>query len=157
MTALLTEHAASVSTAQHADDAFIILLTIEHDDLPAPIYLARNRQNVISRTRTYLAFPFNIELPTDGDRAPEARITMSNVDRRIGKALEAMVDPATVTIELILASDPDTVERSWGGLSFTTATWTAATVQLDISHIAYWDEPWPRKRVTPRKFPGLFP
>lgn len=153
----LTAPGVRQAVAQHADDPFILLMTIEHEKLDTPIRVARNRQDVVSRSNTYLAFPFECELPTDSDQAPEARITIANIDRRIGHALERIDTPADVSLELVLASTPDTVERAWTGLSFTQAVWSAASVTIGLSHIAYWDEPWPNKRITPRRFPGLFP
>jgi len=157
MTELVSAAAKAQAVAQHADDPFLLLLTIDHADIAdGPLYLANNREPVVSRGNTYVAFPLSVGLPTDSDQAPEARVTASNFDRRLGRALESITTPAECTIELVLASTPDTVERSWGGLSFTAAAITAETVSVGLSHINYWDQAWPRKRITPKGFPGLF-
>jgi hypothetical protein len=160
MSALATSKARRQSIKQHADDPFIVLLTIDSDELPPdvrPIRVARNRKPVVSRGNTYLAYPLAIEEPTDTDQAPECAISIANVSRRIGKAVEALITPPACVIELVLASDPDTVERTWLGLSFVEATWDALQLRAKLQYVEYWDEPWPWVRVTPAGFPGLFP
>lgn len=154
---LTTDLATEQAIAQHADDAFPVLLTISHPTLKEPYRFVRNRVPVTSRGQLFLASHFEIELPGDGDEVPKATLTVANVDRRIGQTLQAMVTPATCLIELVLSSTPDEVERSWGQLSLTEATWDAFTVQGILSRVAYWDEPFPFIRVTPARFPGLFP
>lgn len=157
MTELVSSSAQAQAVAQHATDPFLVLLTLTHATLATPIYVARNRQDVVSRGNTYLAYPFQISLPTDNDGAPQAKITVANVSRRIGQALERCVYPPDCTIELVLASTPDTVERSWSGFSFTQATWDAFRVTATLEVLGYWDEPWPGVFMTPQDFPGMFP
>jgi hypothetical protein len=157
---LATDQARRQARAQHADDPFIVLLTIDHDDLPAdlkPLRIARNREAVVSRGHTFIAYPFAIEEPGDGDEQPKAAISIGNVSRRIGKAIEAIQTPPTCLIEIVLASDPDTVERSWEEFTFTEVSWDAFQMRAVLEHVEYWDEPWPYKRATERRLPGLFP
>jgi hypothetical protein len=155
--ALTSETATEQALAQHADEVFLVLLTIAHETLADPFRFVRNRVRVTSRGNEFLASHFEIELPNDGADVPQARITVANVDRRIGQTLQAIVTPPSVTIELVLGSTPDTVERSWSQFQLTEVTWDALTVQGTLTRIAYWDEPWPYIRVTPSRFPGLFP
>lgn len=157
MSELTSAAAISQALAQHADDPFIVLLTLDHGSLDAPIYIAHNRENVVSRGNTYLAYPLQISLPTDNDNAPQAKITVANISREIGRALERCVYPPTCTIELVLSSTPDTVERSWNDFSFTEASWDAFRVTGTLEVLGYWDEPWPCVFMTPGDFPGMFP
>lgn len=154
---LTTELATEQAIAQHSDEAFLVLLTLSHPTLKEPFRFVRNRVRITSRGNLFLASHFEIELPGDGDEVPKATLTVANVDRRIGQTLQALVTPPTCLIELVLSSTPDEVERSWGQMSLTEATWDAFTVQGTLSRITYWDEPWPFIRVTPARFPGLFP
>jgi uncharacterized protein DUF1833 len=156
-TALSTELATEQAIAQHAEEAFLVLLTITHDTVAAPFRFVRNRVAVTSRGNEFMASHFEIELPNDAGDVPQARLTVANVDRRIGQTLQALVTPPSVLIELVLASTPDTVERAWGQMQLVEATWDALTVQGILSRITYWDEPYPYIRVTPHRFPGLFP
>ena len=156
MTELVSDAAVEQATAQHADDPFLVLLTLSHDTLAEPIRIVRNRKAITSRSNTYLAYPFEIELPTDGEESPSARITVANVSRSIGYALEALVEPPECLIEIVLASTPDTVERAWDEFSFTQATWDAFRMTATIQQLAFWDEPWPKKFIRPNNFPGMF-
>lgn len=152
-TALATEQAI----AQHADDPFLVLLTLGHPTLTQPERFVRNRIQLTSRGNLYKASHFEVELPGDGEEAPRASITVANVSRRIGQAMQTLVTPPSCVIELVLASTPDTVERVWSGLDLLEATWDAFTVRGTLTRATNWDEPWPFIRVTPARFPGLFP
>lgn len=157
MSELVSAAATEQTTAQHADDPFIVLMTFSGAELTEPQYIARNREDVVSRGITFAAYPFQISLPSDDDQESQGKIAVANVSRRIGKALEALITPPDVTIELVLASTPDTVERSWSGFSLSQAQWDAMKVQGTIQVLAYWDMPWPWLRVIPKYFPGMFP
>lgn len=157
MSELVNSAGITAAIAQHSDDPFIVLLTLTHATLSAPIYIARNRENIVSRGNTYLAYPFQPSLPTDNDNAPQAKITVANVSRAIGQALERCVYSPNCLIELVLASDPDTVERSWDEMSFTQAIWNATTVTATLEQLGYWDEPFPGVFMVPSDFPGMFP
>lgn len=157
MSELTSSTAVTQAIAQHQTDPFIVLLTLTHSSLSTPIYVARNREDVVSRGNTYVAYPFQILLPTDSDNAPQAQITIANVSRRIGQALEDMVYPPKCTIEIVLASTPDTVERTWSDFSFTQASWDAFRVTAKLEVLGYWDEPWPGLFMNPADFPGMFP
>lgn len=157
---LTTQAAAENAIKQHSTDPFLVRLIIEHDTLAEPIRIVRNRQNIVaggSPGVTFLAYPFTITPPSDDDEQPSAKITVANVDRSIGRALEAMIAPAEFTVEEFLASDPDTVERRWTEMSMTQASWNFQAVTLTIQRLSYWEEPWPKKRVTLARYPGLSP
>jgi hypothetical protein len=156
-TALTSDLATGQAIAQHADEAFLVLLTITHETIVTPFRFVRNRVGITSRGAAFLASHFEVELPNDAAEVPQARIAVANVDRRIGQALQKLVTPPSALIELVLASTPDIVERAWDQFSLVEATWDAMTVQGVLSRITYWDEPWPYPRVTPQRFPGLFP
>jgi hypothetical protein len=154
---LTTAPAVEQTTAQHADDPFLVLLTFSGSELPTPIRVVRNREDIVSRGNTFSAYPFQISLPSDDDQEAQAKVTIANVSRRIGKALEALITPPDCLIEIVLASTPDTVERAWDMFSLTQASWDAFRVTGTIQVLGFWDEPWPYKRITPKGFPGLFP
>jgi hypothetical protein len=157
MSALDSDDAREQALAQHNDDPFLVLLTLSHATLAEPIYIVCNRQKLVSRGNTYLAYPFQIELPTDGDEAPQARITIANVSREIGSALEKLITPPLALIEIVLASAPDDVERSWDQFELSGVTWDAMRMTATLQHRQVWAELYPRYRVTPKDFPGLFP
>lgn len=156
MPALDSDTARIEALSQHSADPFLVLLTLTHETLAEPVYIVRNREKIISRGNTYLAYPFEIDLPTDNDEAPEARITIANVSRAIGNALEKLVTPPTALIEIILASAPDDVERSWDDFELTEVSFDAMRMTGTLAQRQVWSEFYPRYRVTPKDFPGLF-
>lgn len=156
MSELDTAHATEQSIAQHNDDPFLIFLTLSHDSLATPVRVVRNRKDVTSNGNLFKAYPFEIDMPTDGEEAPTARIAIANISREIGKTLERLIEPPLCLIQLALVSDPDNIERSWDEFSFTQVDWDAMRMQAQIQHLQYWNEPWPRKRVLPIYFPGMF-
>lgn len=157
MAALDSATARTAALAQHESNPFLVLLTIDHESLSDPIRVVSNNEQITSRGHVYLAYPFQIELPTDSDEAPRARISIANVSRRIGKAIEGMVTSPTALIEIVLASALDDVERSWDQFELAQVSWNAFAMTATLQHRHYWDEPWPKKRITPSKYPGLFP
>lgn len=153
-----TDAAKANAIAQYATDPFLVRLTISHATLSIPVYVVRNRKAITTTDgRTFIAYPFKISLPNSDDQQPAAKITVANVDREIGQALEAMVDPADFTIEGILSSDPDTVEFSYTNMSMTQASWNFQAVTMTIQRLGYWDQPYARKTIRPSKYPGMVP
>lgn len=143
--------------AQETDEAFLPLLTVEHEDLDQPYHFVDNPVNVVSRGRTYLGFPFQVDLPPqDPDRPPRVRLTIDNVDRRIVQALRAIDTPPTITLEIVLASDPDTVEAGPFVMTLANADYDAVQIEGDLAHQDVLNEPFPGDTFNPAAFPGLF-
>lgn len=155
---LATAAARQQVIKQHRDDPFIILMTLVHAQLKdGPLYVARNRKKFISRGNTYLAYPFEPELPGDGDESPQGRVSIANVARRIGRTIEGLIEPPQVTFELVLASDPDTVQNVWDGFEFSQVTWDKFRMTGTVELPDTFNEPWPNVFYEPSGFPGLFP
>lgn len=143
--------------AQHRDDPFLVLLTIAHPDLDDDIRVVANNETVTSRGKEFVGYPFEVSLPSDNEETPKGTLTISNVSKRIGYALDVIQSPPILTFELVLASQPDDVELAYTDFEMTDVTWDARNVKASFSQTVFWDEPWPRMRVTPQDFPGLFP
>lgn len=155
--ALDTATARRQAIAQHNDDPFLVLLTISHPQwTDGPFYVVRNNEKIVSRGKTFLPYPFHPDMPGDSEESPQARITIANVDRRIGQLLEQVATPPECTFEIVLASDPDNVERAWTGMSFTNAVWDAFRLTVTLSYLGYSEEPFPRVHVKPHRFPALY-
>lgn len=116
-----------------------------------------NATDIVSNSQTFTAFPFTIELPGDREDAPVAQLRISNVDKAIGQAIDAAPGPVNVKIELVLASAPDNVEKTFDGLELRVTRRTALTVEGELQSAQFTSEPWPKVRATPGRFPGLFP
>lgn len=113
----LSTNALSSAFAQQTDEVWLVLLTIDHPSLTTPLRFVNNMESVTSRGDLFIAFPFEIEFPEqDPDSAGEARITIDNIDRQIVTTIREITSPPSVTLEVVLASTPSTVEASFTGM-----------------------------------------
>jgi hypothetical protein len=143
--------------AQETGEACLILLTIEHADFDAPLRVVCNRENVTSRGNVYTATAFEFILPDEREgQPPRATLRIDNVDRLIVNTLRAIQSPATITAEVVLASQPDTVEAAFSNLSLKNVNYDALVVEGELGYEILLDEPFPAGRFVPESFPGLF-
>ena len=153
----LSSAAKAAIYAQETGEEFIILLTIDHTDLSAPIRVAGARTDVVSRGDTYLAFPFQIDLPQErDDEPPRVNLVIDNVDRQIVTAVRTMSSAPTVTMEVILASAPDTVEAGSFEFTLKRVRYDRLVVSGEVSYEDILDEQFPGGRFVPANFPALF-
>lgn len=149
--------ARAAINAQSTGEAFLLLLTIDHDSLAAPIRVSSDGVDTVSRGDTYVHFPFEIVLPDDrDDQVVRVSLRIDNVDRQVVTALRTITGGPTVGLEVVLGSDPDTVEA--GPFSFTmrNAVYDVASVTAELVYEDILNEPIPGDAFTPGNFPGLF-
>lgn len=154
----LSTAAIRALTRRESEIPVIILLTVTHPDLASPIRLARNTigDDIVSNGNIFTAAPFELEWPSDDEEAPTAKLTAINVDRAIGEALESIVTPADCTIQVVLATSPNTIERQGVKFQLRNAQWDGGIMTADLGQAYFASEPWPKYRVTPAAFPSLF-
>lgn len=139
-------------------DAPLYLLTITHDDLPETLRFVRDFVNHTSRGEEFVAFPFDVTPPgsADGGSSP-ASITMTAIGGEIPAALRSLMTPAVLLVELVLASDPDTVVDTLPPFEFTAAGGDTFTVSIDIADSAEDEsEPLMQFKFDPSTAPALF-
>ncbi len=133
MSRSLSEAAIASQNAQETGEAWLVLLEIDHDDLADPIRVVNNHQNITSNGNLFVGFPFEIELPgEDPDQPLRARLRIDNVDRTIVETVRTISSPPTVTARVVLASQPNTVEVEFSGMTLREASYDAATVEADL-------------------------
>ncbi len=154
---MVTPAFTSALMAQETGEAFIVLIKIDHPNLSAPIRVSSDGVNTSSNGETFIAFPFELELPiSDPDQPPRARITIDNVDRSIVTAIRSINTEATVDIDVVLGSDPDTLEVSFTGFKLVNVDYDALVVAGDLSFEDFFSEPFPSRVFSPADFPGGF-
>lgn len=147
---------ASLFAASTAE-VWLHLLTIEHDDLQSPVRLVDNTEAIVSRGNTYTPFGFRPQIPAEVDGAlPKIEIQIDAVDQTIIAQLEELQTPPTITLEVIMASSPDTVERGPWHFTIRSVNYNALTIRSELTYEALTAEPFPYRRFTPTEFPGLF-
>ncbi len=155
----MSAHAMAASFAAQTGEVFLVLLTITHPNLDEPIYLVNDQQNLVSRSHTFIAWPFDIDLPDAGnDSMPACQITFDNVDLTITSTIRSLQSPPSVTVEVVLASSPDTVEASFEGLTLQNVQYDASQIQAQLAYENVLAEPFPGDNFVPTNpgFPGLF-
>lgn len=144
-----TQTAKSVS-----DDPTLALLTIDHSSLDAPLLFVNNTENVVSNGETFVAAPFAVTLPGDGDTIKSAKLTIQNIDQEIGETILALSDAATITIQIVLASTPDVIEREWVDIELFNVSVDAFEVTGEFSRRQANTRRFCRS-MTPDGFPGV--
>lgn len=156
MSRSLSPVALESAFAQETGEVWLVLCTITHPSLATPLRFVNDMQSLTSRGNLYIAFPFEVEFPEeDADSAGEARIVLDNIDQSIVRAIRAMSGPPEITLEVILASDPDTVEAEFPGMVLRDARYDAARVTGTLRFEDITSEPISIE-MTPQRFPGLF-
>ncbi len=157
MSRTLSSASLAAVLAQETAEVFIRLITIDHPDLAAPIRVSSDAVDTVSNGNTYTAFPFELQLPDDsGDRPQTARLTIDNVSREIVQAIRSIQSPPSVTIEIVRAADPDTIEVSYTGFALRNVRYDAMVVSGDLTVDDFTTEPYPAGRFVPSLFPALF-
>lgn len=166
MTRQVSDAFRSAAYTQQTGEVFIILITISSPDFADDIRIASDPKEllpiagvrgVVSRGDEYIYLPFSINLPQqDASGVARASLSIDNINREIVQAVRQATSALSITIEVVLASDVDTVEISVQDFRLERVTYDAFTVSGDIS-VEYYDlEPFPSKRFTPSDFPGIF-
>lgn len=91
----------------------LVLLEINHADLPQPIRVVNDREDVTHNGNLYQRMAFGITLPDDPEQGlPQAKLSLDNIGRELVTWLETADwnNATTVTITQILRSDPNTVQ-----------------------------------------------
>lgn len=157
MSRSLTTIARQSLNAAESNDTFLVLLTLSHADLAEPLRVSSDGQDTLSRGNNFIAYPFELSLPSDEDnRAPRAHLTIDNVDRQIVQAVRTLTSAPTALIEIIRAADPDTVEAKFEDFKLTNVFYDAHTVEADLTIEDFTAEPYPAASFSPSLFPGIF-
>lgn len=153
----VTDAFIAACNAADTDECFIVLVTVNDPNLPAPVRLNTSGENQVSNGETYLACPIQVTLSDDTeDRPPQAKLVMDNIDRTIIAGLRSLNAPPTVTLQIVKASDLDTVEMELTDFEMRTITYNTLTIEGTLTLEALFSEPAAQHSFTPSLFPGLF-
>ncbi len=143
--------------AQETDEVYLIIMEVDHADLPSPLRFVNNSEDVTSGGDVYMAFPFEARLPDDQEeKEPTAELRITNVSRELIDEIRSVQSPFTMTLSVILASSPSTIE--WGPLEFETrgVTYDADVITFRLAYSTFIREPFPYLVFDTINFPGMF-
>lgn len=153
----LSTSARIAINSQETEEVFLLLLTVDHSTLENPLYFVQNNENIVSRGNTHIAYPFEINLPDSiGDSLPQVTLSIDNVSREIVDAVRNMDDAPSISLEVVLASSPDTVEVGPFPLTVKTVDYDAMKVEFLLTFEESLLDGFPAQRFTPDLYPGLF-
>lgn len=150
----------TMSNASETGEVLLALVTIDSPSIVGgPLRVVQDLQNITSNGNVYTAFPFEIRLAGDSDNSPaKITLTIDNIDRTMIAAIKGIppTTPPTVKVEIVVASQPDTVEITMDNLVLKNVTGDAFRIDGEL----WMDEedllPFPEGSFTPPLFPGLF-
>lgn len=150
-----------------ASDLGIIFATITHPDLESALTVNSDIADYILGGVTFLGTAFSAALLTDDDQPPKATVSIQNVDRAIGEAVQLLSTSPKIKLEIYARSDFDnstprnpvgtpSVQYSASGLFLTNITCDALGFTADLTTYDIASEPWPAIRSTVDRLPALF-
>lgn len=142
--------------SQETAEVFLLLIHITSDEDGTSIYAVNDMKDIVSNGITYTAYPFDVILPDDSDdNMPQAKLSISNIDRFLISSLRLYNKPLNVTFSVILASSPDVVEVSYPNFKLFDIEYNADTISGTLSIKSFLSEPFPGGSFTPSRFPYL--
>lgn len=164
---LLSEVLREALFADNSTEVPIFLLTITHPELDAPVYLSTDPTERVVTTKVYyrtqsrgtdfLYAAIEVTIPDEKDRAPPtSQLTIPNVDRELIPLARSVNSPASVKIEVVLASALDDVEMVWPQMDMTNLQYDVGQLIFDLTIDALMTEPYPSGRFLPAYFSALF-
>lgn len=143
--------------AQNSDDPFLTLVTLSHESFEDDIRLVNNTVDVVSRGLVFLAFPMTVRFPVDdGETVRDFNIEFDNVSLELIEEIRSVTSQISVTIEMILASMPSTVQISQEDLLIKTMTYNAQKISASIILDSFLNVELTSERYNPQNFRGLF-
>lgn len=142
---------------QDSQDPFLLLFTITHPNFAAPIRLVNNGEQIISRGNTFLPFPIRVTLPTDdGETEKQVKLEMDNIGLEFIDELRSITTPATVLLEMILASIPNDVQMDIPDLKLGNISYNRSIISGTLFIDNFLNAELSAERYTPKNYPGLF-
>ncbi len=156
MSRTLSSAAIASLLAQETSEAWLILLAISHADMTT-IRVTSDGVDTVSNGDTYIAFPFEIMMPSEqSDQMAKVVLRIDNIDQTIIAEIRALTNEPTVSMSVVMASDPDTIEAGPFEFSLKGASYNQFTIEGNLSFEDILNEAFPADSFTPGNFPGIF-
>lgn len=144
--------------AHETGEAILVLIRIDHEDLPSPLLITSDAVDTISNGDTYVSYPFQLVIPDEPEdgRSPRASVQVANVDREILASLRSIGGAPRFDLSIIRGSAPDVIEARWPGFRLIEATYDSLYVKGDLSLDDILQMEYPADNYYPIWFPALF-
>lgn len=141
--------------ADETASVWVPLITLTHSEF-ATRRIAKD-SNVTSRGERFSGYPLRLSLPRDTDDGSlDGRLEIEDVERTLIAALRSADSEPAVTVEIVRADAPETVEFTYNGLELRDMSVLGVGITGVIGIADQRTEPIPADAMTPDTFPGLF-
>jgi hypothetical protein len=153
----LSAAAAEAILARETGEVFLACLTIFGDGLDT-LRAVNNTEPVVRDGATFHPYPFEPVLPEDTDTAANGvTLRVDNCDRQVLRALREYQGVPQCTLEVILASSPETVEVGPFEFSVLAFDADALTINVQLGYEEdFLNQAVPAQTYTPSNSPGIF-
>lgn len=142
---------------QFSDDPFVALYTLSHPNFASTFRLAANTEDIVSNGFTYVFYPIDVSLPVDdGETVRKVELRLSNVDLSLIRELRQITTPVDVTMQMVLASDPDTIEYELPALKLSNIRYNSQEIVGTLTLDDILSKRLTSEQYTPKNFPGIF-
>jgi len=147
----------STAFGSRTDEAYIVLITVDHEEMEEPLHVTSDGVITTSNAVDFHPYSFMLTLPDDTERPfSQGRLTIENVSQVIIEALRSVSSALLVTMQIVLASDPDTVEVEYPEFELIDVSYDALRISGSLNIESFTEEPFPGDSFIPSFFPGLF-
>ena len=140
---------------QNTEAVLITLVEVIHET--GSFKFTSDAVATLSRGVTYVPKPFYASgMYYQKGQPAEAMFSVTNVDRSMVYEIRTQTTPMSVTVTVVTAQQPDTVELTYSGLQWRNPTVTGSTASGPLTMEHFLQEPFPGRRMTPARYPALF-
>lgn len=142
--------------SQQTSEVFLILLEIDHSSLSDTLRFVYNNEQIVHNNATYEPYNFDIKMPSEeAGQISEVDLVLDNVDRSILKTIREIDTRPEITMKVVLASDPDTVEAGPYKYQLQDTNYDIQQISAKLGFPPVLDEPFPGTQYTPYNHPAL--
>lgn len=153
----ITADALASIMMESVDEVWADLLTISHDDFPAPVRITNYNSDIVSNGLTFTACNFESPWPDeDPERFGETVLLIDNVGGWLTETIRAVEGEPDVQLVSVLVSAPDTDQVGPFYFKWKTTDIDLRRIRATLAYEDTQSEPIPWQRFTPRNNPGLF-
>lgn len=138
-------------------DPHIVLLEFQEDGRTEVTRCAINTESVVSNGNTFNRYSMQVSLPATGSGDSRASLTLSNLDRVIGRIIDAARKRISVRMMLVDSSDPDTlIVDTRNMLVLSSISGNSIQITAQVEPRVSLQEPVPLQKTTRNFFPGVW-
>lgn len=151
-----TAQGIAAANAQTTDEAWLILVELNHSSFTNPIRVVRNKVNVDHGGETYVRFPFDLKYPDEKSGA--LAVGLLEIDdigefedpdtgemKTIGDIVKAIPvgDNVTVTVMIVLGTNPELIDMGPMDFTLRNVKGDGLVIRGDLQFEDLMNEPFP--------------